>query len=213
MSFSGGVSGVYASNPTYNASTGTITFDTTGFTSNNNTIRDGTITYQITDTANPALTATATVTVHVVDLGHSANDNYSVPSGSYQGAYLDGGAGNDKLSGGSGPDIFVGGSGSDNFSGGGSNDTVPVYQRQFHFRRIMSTAMREPTRFKLPMLQRLSTADFTHVSNIEILKLGDFTNSVTLGTPAADAMGDNTLTVDDLGGIVQPSAKSQCIGL
>ena len=196
VSSNGGSSHVFASNPTYDASAGTITFDTTGFTSNNNTIRDGTITYQITDNASPALTATATVTVHVVDLGHSSNDNYSVPSGSYQGAYLDGGAGNDNLSGGSGPDIFVGGNGDDNFSGGGGTDTFLFTSANFTSGDHVDGNAGTDT-IQITDAATVVDSDFTLVSNIEILKLGDFTNSVTLGTLAADAMGDHTLTVDD----------------
>ena len=125
VSSNGGSSGVFATTPIYNAGAGTITFTTEGFTSNNNAIREGTITYRIVDSQNSTLTSTAVVTIKVVDFGITdGNDNYAIPAGSYQGAYLDGQGGNDTLTGGNMADILLGGAGNDTLKGGGGNDTL-----------------------------------------------------------------------------------------
>jgi hypothetical protein len=125
VSSSGGSSGVFSTTPVYNAGNGTITFSTDGFTNNNNTIRTGSITYRIEDSADPALTKTAVVTVNVVDFGiTNGNDNYTIPNTLYQGAYLDGQGGNDAITGGSAADILLGGDGNDTLTGGGGADQI-----------------------------------------------------------------------------------------
>src|SRR5437588_120807 len=48
---------------------------------------------------------------------------------------------------------------------------------------------------------------FTNVTSVETLKLGDFTNSVTLGTIAGTAIGSgNTLKIDDTAAVTASSA-------
>jgi len=83
----------------------------------------GSFTYTVDD--GHGNTDTATVQVQVVTpTSAGSSDTYSLSSMTYQGSYIDAGAGTDSITGGAGYDTFLGGNGSDTLVGGASDDRL-----------------------------------------------------------------------------------------
>ncbi len=80
--------------------------------------------YIISDNASPALTATGTVTVNIVDVSKSGTDVFDLSNLSYQGSYINSTNGNDALTGGGLGNLLIGGNGDDTLNGGNGNDAL-----------------------------------------------------------------------------------------
>ncbi len=134
-------------------------------------------------------------TIPVVAYGFDGGDSFTT------------GTGNDFLFGGNGNDTLNGGGGTDVFDGGAGNDRFDYVSADFIAAETVDGGADTDT-LNFTNAAAVVDAAFTNKSNLEAITLGNFTNSVTLGSNAAAAFANLTVT----GGTGADTLNASAIG-
>ena len=148
--------------------------------------------------------ASSTTDGNVVDVSEYTTLATTIVGSTTATSSLIGGAANDTITGGSDNDTLTGGGGADSLVGDGGNDLFLFLDTEFGSDSTVSGGEDTDT-IQLTSAASVVDAEFTNVSSVERLVLGNFTNSVTLNDLAAAAgissviggTGNDTLTIGD----------------